>query len=195
MLSTDDADVAAFARSRRSHAMTSGTWDRHRGHAAEYDVVGLGFNYRLDEPRAALLLARLPGLDADIAARRRLVRRYRERLSGLDGLTVPYIDDDVERSSCYVMPVLVDDARLRDPLRRLLLEEHQVQTSVLYPAIHEFSAYRDLARGGLTRSERVARSELTLPLFPHLSEAQQDRVLAGVEQGLAQLRASAAPAR
>jgi dTDP-4-amino-4,6-dideoxygalactose transaminase len=195
MLSTDDADVAAFARSRRSHAMTSGTWDRHRGHAAEYDVVGLGFNYRLDEPRAALLLARLPGLDADIAARRRLVRRYRERLSGLDGLTVPYMDDDVERSSCYVMPVLVDDARLRDPLRRLLLEEHQVQTSVLYPAIHEFSAYRDLAGGGLTRSERVARSELTLPLFPHLSEAQQDRVLAGVEKGLAQLRASAAPAR
>ena len=195
MLSTDDADVAAFARSRRSHAMTSGTWDRHRGHAAEYDVVGLGFNYRLDEPRAALLLARLPGLEADIAERRRLVRRYREGLSGLEGLTVPYMDDDVERSSCYVMPVLVDDARLRDPLRRLLLEEHRVQTSVLYPAIHEFSAYRDLAGGGLARSERVARCELTLPLFPHLSEAQQDRVLAGVEQGLAQLRASAAPAR
>ena len=56
LLATDDADVAALARSRRSHAMTSGTWDRHRGHAAGYDVVGLGFNYRLDEPRAALLL-------------------------------------------------------------------------------------------------------------------------------------------
>jgi dTDP-4-amino-4,6-dideoxygalactose transaminase len=195
MLSTDDAEVAAFARSRRSHAMTSGTWDRHRGHSAAYDVVGLGFNYRLDEPRAALLLARLPGLEADIAERRRLVRRYREQLSGLDGVTVPYTVDDVERSSCYVMPVLVDDPELRDPLRGLLLEQHRVQTSVLYPAIHEFSAYRELASRGLARSERAARCELTLPLFPHLTEAQQDRVLAGLEQSLAHLRASAASAR
>jgi dTDP-4-amino-4,6-dideoxygalactose transaminase len=195
MLSTDDAEVAAFARSRRSHAMTSGSWDRHRGHAAAYDVVGLGFNYRLDEPRAALLLARLPGLEADIAERRRLVRRYRDQLGGLDGVTVPYTDDDVERSSCYVMPVLVDEPELRDPLRGLLLDEHRVQTSVLYPAIHEFSAYRELASRGLARSERVARCELTLPLFPHLTEAEQDRVLAGLEQSLAHLRASAASAR
>jgi dTDP-4-amino-4,6-dideoxygalactose transaminase len=195
MLSTDDAEVAAFARSRRSHAMTSGSWDRHRGHAAAYDVVGLGFNYRLDEPRAALLLARLPGLEADIADRRRLVRRYRDQLSGLDGVTVPYTDDDVERSSCYVMPVLVDEPELRDPLRGLLLEEHRVQTSVLYPAVHEFSAYRELASRGLARSERAARCELTLPLFPHLTEAQQDRVVAGLEQSLAHLRASAASAR
>jgi dTDP-4-amino-4,6-dideoxygalactose transaminase len=195
MLSTDDAEVAAFARSRRSHAMTSGSWDRHRGHAAAYDVVGLGFNYRLDEPRAALLLARLPGLEADIAERRRLVRRYRDQLAGLDGVSVPYTDDDVERSSCYVMPVLVDEPELRDPLRGVLLEEHRIQTSVLYPAIHEFSAYSELASRGLARSERAARSELTLPLFPHLTEAQQDRVLAGLEQGLAQLRPSAASAR
>ena len=195
MLSTDDDDVAAFARSRRSHAMTSGSWDRHRGHAAAYDVVGLGYNYRLDEPRAALLLARLPGLEADIAERRRLVRRYRERLADLAGVTVPYSDDDVGRSACYVMPVLVGDPELRDPVRQLLLEEHRVQTSVLYPAIHEFSAYEELAGRGLARSELVARSELTLPLFPHLTEADQDRVLAGLEQSLAQLRTSAAPAR
>ena len=51
--------------------MTSGTWDRHRGHSAGYDVVGLGFNYRMDEPRAALLSARLEGLEDDIARRRR----------------------------------------------------------------------------------------------------------------------------
>ena len=195
MLTTDDAEVAAFARSRRSHAMTSGSWDRHRGHATAYDVVGLGYNYRLDEPRAALLLARLPGLEADIAERRRLVRRYREKLTGIGGLTVPYTDDDVERSSCYVMPVLVDEPELRDPLRGLLLEEHRIQTSILYPAVHEFSAYQELASGGLARSERVARCELTLPLYPHLSEADQDRVLTGVEQSLAQLRASAASAR
>ncbi len=73
LLATDDDRVAELARSLRSHAMTSGTWDRHRGHAAGYDVVGLGYNYRLDEPRAALLDARLSGLEDDIARRRLLV--------------------------------------------------------------------------------------------------------------------------
>ena len=89
LLATDDDDVAAFARSLRSHAMTSGTWDRHRGHAAEYDVVGLGFNYRLDEPRAALLLARLARSGGRHRAAPRLVRRYREGSRGLDGADGP----------------------------------------------------------------------------------------------------------
>src|SRR5919198_1566832 len=93
LLATDDDEVAATARSLRSHAMTSGTWDRHRGHSAGYDVVGVGYNYRLDEPRAALLGARLPGLADDIARRRRLVHRYRELLGDLPGVTVPYRDD------------------------------------------------------------------------------------------------------
>src|SRR4051794_7014880 len=84
LLATRDDAVAAYARRTRSHAMTTGTWDRHRGHAAGYDVVGVGFNYRLDEPRAALLHARLAGLEADIARRRELVHRYRALLRGCD---------------------------------------------------------------------------------------------------------------
>ena len=77
LLCTDDDEVAAFVRSRRSHAMTSGTWDRHSGRTDTYDVVGLGFNYRLDEPRAALLLSRLGRLEQEIARRRELTLRYR----------------------------------------------------------------------------------------------------------------------
>jgi dTDP-4-amino-4,6-dideoxygalactose transaminase len=184
LLATDDEGFADIVRSRRSHAMTSGTWDRHRGHSAGYDVVDLGFNYRMDEPRAALLSARLPGLAEDIGARRRLVRRYREQLTGLGGVTVPYEDAEVDRSSCYVMPVVVDDAALRDPLRAWMLEERQVQTSILYPAVHEFTAYEGTA-GELPQSERIARSELTLPLFPHLTEEDQDRVVAALRDGLA----------
>jgi dTDP-4-amino-4,6-dideoxygalactose transaminase len=186
-LATDDDSVAALARSRRSHAMTSGTWDRHRGHSAGYDVAGLGYNYRMDEPRAALLSARLKGLEADIENRRRLVRRYRERLRGLAGLTIPYTDDDVGRSSCYVMPVLVEDPALRDPLREWL-SERLIQTSVLYPAIHEFTEYAGVQEGRLPRSEMVARSEVTLPLFPHLTDSDQDRVIDALSEGLATIR-------
>src|SRR3954467_2392729 len=126
LLSTNADDVADLVRSLRSHAMTSSTWDRHRGHAAGYDVVGLGYNYRMDEPRAALLSARLPGLGDDIARRRRLVHRYRELLRELSGVGVPYEDGDVDRSSCYVMPVTIDRGELREPLRRFMLDERRV---------------------------------------------------------------------
>ena len=183
LLATDDEGVAAMARSRRSHAMTSGTWDRHRGHSAGYDVLDLGFNYRMDEPRAALLLSRLGGLEDDIARRRALVRRYRSELAGVEGIKVPYADEEVERSSCYVMPVMVDDPELRDPLRAHMLERHNVQTSVLYPAIHEFTAFGG-APGSLPRSELAARTELTLPLYPHLTAQDQDRALEALSDGL-----------
>lgn len=190
LLATEDGAVADLARARRSHAMTSGTWDRHRGHPAGYDVVDLGFNYRMDEPRAALLSARLAGLEEDIRNRRILVRRYRERLADLDGLTIPYREDEVDRSSCYVMPVMVDDPALRDPLR-VHLHERSVQTSVLYPAIHELTAYAGAGSVGLARSELAARTQVTLPLFPHMTEEQQDRVISAVQDGLA--RAAGVP--
>jgi dTDP-4-amino-4,6-dideoxygalactose transaminase len=183
LLATNDDEVASAARSLRSHAMTSGTWDRHRGHSAGYDVVGVGYNYRLDEPRAALLLERLRGLEADIEARRGLVRRYRQLLAGMPGVTVPYRVDQVERSSCYVMPVVLDDRVPRNELRTWMLSERAVQTSVLYPAIHEFTAYAGSA-AVLPRSERLARTELTLPLYPHLAEDLQDRVVSALAAAL-----------
>jgi dTDP-4-amino-4,6-dideoxygalactose transaminase len=172
LLATNDDAVAELARTRRAHALTASTWDRHRGHSSGYDVVALGFNYRIDEPRAALLEARLEGLAEDIAQRRRLVHRYRELLDDVAGLTVPYRDSEVDRSSCYVMPLMLDNPDFRDPLRESMLAGHNVQTSVLYPAVHELSAYADAATDGLERSELVGRAELTLPLFPHLTEPQ-----------------------
>jgi dTDP-4-amino-4,6-dideoxygalactose transaminase len=119
------------------------------------------------------------------------VHRYRELLRDVSGVSVPYRDDEVDSSSCYVMPVIVERAELRDPLRRHMLEEHRVQTSILYPAIHEFTAY---GGGSLPGSELVARSELTLPLYPHLSEDDQDRVVAALRDGLRALEAAPAAA-
>jgi dTDP-4-amino-4,6-dideoxygalactose transaminase len=186
LLATDDDEVAALARRLRSHAMTSGTWDRHTGRTDTYDVVGLGFNYRIDEPRAALLLSRLRRLEQDIARRRALVMRYRERLGGLDGLTVPYRDDQVPHSSCYVMPLILEDPEAQTELRRFLLNERGIQTSIFYPAVHEFTAYRErYGEISLPRTELAARTEVTIPLYPHMTEAEQDHVIASIEEGLA----------
>jgi len=144
-----------------------------------------------------LLPARLAGLEADIEHRRRLVRRYREQLRDTPGLTLPYRDEEVELSSCYVMPAMVEDEALRDPLRAHMLERHAVQTSVLYPAIHEFTAYVASGHQSLPRSERAARTQVTLPLHP-LEPAEQDRVVKGVRETSSRLfrraRSAAGPA-
>ena len=166
--------------------MSSGTWDRHTGRTTTYDVDGLGFNYRLDEPRAALALSRLPRLEADIGRRRELVREYRRRLGSHPELIVPFRDEQVEDSSCYVMPVMLRDQSRGDTVRRRLREAHGVQTSVFYPSVHEFTAYRKRsAEVTLPNTERAARSEITLPLYPHMSEIEQGRVIGGLEEALA----------
>ncbi len=185
LISTDDDRVAELARRLRSQGMTSGTWERHSKQTTTYDVQGLGFNYRLDEPRSALALSRLARLEQDIETRRGLVREYRRRLAEIDGVIVPYRDEDVAQSSCYVMPILVREAERRDEVRELLRTRHGVQTSVFYPAIHEFTAYRERVPGvHLPRTELVARSEITLPLYPHMTAAEQDRVLEGLAEAV-----------
>jgi dTDP-4-amino-4,6-dideoxygalactose transaminase len=185
LLCTDSDDVAAFARAHRSHAMTSGTWDRHRGLTDTYDVVGLGFNYRLDEPRAALLLSRLERLEDDIARRRELALRYRGLLAAVAGILVPFEDADVASSSCYVMPIMLE----RDGLQAEVsarLRETGIQTSIFYPSIHRFSAYRErFPDVSLPITELASRTELTLPFYPHMTEADQDRVVRALGEALA----------
>jgi dTDP-4-amino-4,6-dideoxygalactose transaminase len=185
LLATDDPEVAAFARSRRSHAMTRSSWDRHQGGAEDYDVPALGFNYRIDEPRAALLLSRLRRLADDVARRRELTLRYRELLNEVPGLIVPFSDESVATSCCYVMPVMLEDPSRQGELRIALREKHGVQTSLFYPAVHEFTAYRERFDAvALPRTELAARSEVTLPLFTHMTAADQDRVVRALAEEL-----------
>jgi dTDP-4-amino-4,6-dideoxygalactose transaminase len=185
LLCTDDDDVAALARSRRSHAMTSGTWDRHNKRTDTYDVVGLGYNYRLDEPRAALLLSRLARLEQDIARRRELTRRYRSLLAHVPGLIVPFEDSELEGSSCYVMPVMLEqDGRQAEVAARMC--ERGIQTSIFYPSIHRFTAYRERFPDlSLPITELASRTELTLPLYPHMTNDDLDRVVSALAEVVA----------
>ncbi|MFZ2050171.1 MAG: DegT/DnrJ/EryC1/StrS aminotransferase family protein [Solirubrobacteraceae bacterium] len=176
LVCTDDDEVAAFVRSRRSQAMTSGTWDRHSGRTDTYDVVALGYNYRLDEPRSALLLSRLQRLESEIERRRELTYRYRELLSQVPGIIVPFEDSQVPESCCYVIPIMLEqDGRQSEVSAGL--RDRGIQTSIFYPSIHKFTAYRERFPDiSLPVTELASRTELTLPFYPHMSNADQDRV-------------------
>jgi dTDP-4-amino-4,6-dideoxygalactose transaminase len=185
MVTTDDAALAARVRSLRSHAMTSVTWDRHRGHEDSYDVTGIGFNFRIDEPRAALGLSRLRRLDEDIATRRSAVRAYRSSLAELDGLDLLFDDDAVERSSHFGFPVLLPDRAARDAFREAL-RLRGIQTT-WYPALHLFSGYRSRSPGlSLPRVEEVADRHCLLPLASAFTEAEVEIVVEVVTEALAE---------
>jgi dTDP-4-amino-4,6-dideoxygalactose transaminase len=185
LLATDDDEVAALARSLRNQGMTSTSWSKFTRASDTYDVVGLGFNYRFDDARAALLLSRLRRLETDVSRRRALTHAYREKLARVPAVTVPYADADVDRSTCYVMPILVDPSR-RDAVRRQLRDRHRIQTSIFYPATHELTAYRGRHDGTqLPATEHIARAEITIPLYPELEDDAQELVVAALAEALA----------
>jgi dTDP-4-amino-4,6-dideoxygalactose transaminase len=179
MVATADERFAVRVRLLRSHAMTSSTWDRHRGHDPAYDVVDIGYNYRLDEPRAALGLSRLARLEQDISRRREIVRAYRERLSDMSELELPFDDRAVERSSHFAFPVLLRDRWTRDRFRDELKADG-IQTT-WYPALHTFTEYRRIApASGLPRAAETADRHCALPLSSTMDESKIDIVVEAV---------------
>jgi dTDP-4-amino-4,6-dideoxygalactose transaminase len=177
-----DPEMAERMRRARSHGMTSLTWDRHRGHGFDYDVTCLGYNYRLDEMRAALGSVQLAKLPAANARRRELTRRYRQELQDLPGITMPF-GPDLSTSACHLFPVVLPPGADR-PAFMTALAAAGIQTSVHYPPIPRFSAYQRLwppgFDHGLPQTETVAPRLVTLPLFPTMTEAQLDKVVAAV---------------
>jgi dTDP-4-amino-4,6-dideoxygalactose transaminase len=171
MVLTADEELAARVRLLRSHAMTSGTWDRHRGHEDSYDVVDIGFNFRLDEPRAALGISRLPRVTRAIAHRRAVVRTYREQLAGIDGVTLMWDEAAVEDGSHFAFPILFRSREARVHAREVTAA-HGVQTT-RYPVLHELTEYAAYAAyGSLPNAEAAAERHLALPLSSHTTPEQ-----------------------
>ncbi len=184
MLVTNDDRVADRVRKLRSHGMTSLTWDRHQGHAYTYDVVELGYNYRIDEIRSALGLVQLSKLDHNNRLRGEISRRYRQAFIN-SGLEMPF--SEVRGESAYhLQPVLLppgmDQKYFMD-----LMRAAGIQTSIHYPPVHLFSFYRARYPGiSLPLTETVARREVTLPLYPTMSESEVDLVVKAVVHALGQ---------
>lgn len=184
VLVTSEDKYAAEARLLRSHGMTAVSYNRARGHATGYDVVGLGYNYRMDDVRGALALAQLARLDDDCRQRQALREYYLQNLSPLsERLIVPYAGFP-HRSSNYIFPVVLRNGEdgERDRIREEL-GKAGIQTSVHYPAVHTMSLYTDSAPT-LPKTEYVARNEVTLPLYYRLTESDIERIAETLRKSL-----------
>ncbi|UCE43347.1 MAG: DegT/DnrJ/EryC1/StrS aminotransferase family protein [Candidatus Aminicenantes bacterium] len=182
VLSPDEKTLSAIRR-LRGHGMTSDTIVRHLGHAYSYDVTMLGFNYRLDELRAAVGLVQLQHLPMWNRKRNKLAQAYRQKLAArVPSIIVPF--DEGHKTSAHLMPLLLPENCRRkgvmDTLRR-----SGIQSSIHYPPVHLFSHYRKLFPDiALPKSEEFCRRELSLPLHPALEEIDVDRVTNCLQKAL-----------
>ena len=182
-MTTDDDAIAAQLRRLRSHGMTTLTWDRHRGHAWSYDVTDLGYNYRPSEMLSALGLVQLAKLDANNQRRRELTAAYHELLAELSPQMGVQFAGHPGNSACHIMPALLpagaDRSAFMDGMKA-----RGIQTSIHYPPVPEFTAYRATSGGleGLPVTRAVASREVTLPLYARMTQDDVREVVRSISE-------------
>ncbi len=176
MLVTGDPALARRARLLRSHGLSAGTWERHRGVGADYDVLEPGFNLRLDEPRSALGTLLLKRLAGDNARRAEWAAAYARALGDNDRLRPAITPGPEVTCAWHIFPALLH-SRIDRAEFRARLGDAGVQTSIHYPPLHRTAAFSGYARRALPVTDEYARGTVTLPLFAHMSDSQHARVL------------------
>lgn len=169
MLITNNLEFAKKAKLLRSHGMTTMSYQRASGHATTYDIVDLGFNFRMDDIRASLGVVQMNKLKSDLEQRIHIRSKYIDTLSKINGLIIPY-KDNKEFVSNYIMPIVLKNSTVekRNYVRERL-HEAGIQTSVHYPAVHQFSIYNQ-PKQNLPNTEYVTNNEITLPMFASLND-------------------------
>jgi dTDP-4-amino-4,6-dideoxygalactose transaminase len=175
MLLTDDDEVARRARSMRWHGISASTWDRHNADAPEYTVEELGFNYRIDDPRAALVNAKLRHLDDDNRRRAEIASAYRAAFEPAEGFVPVQPPPDGERASHCVFAIVLDEGIDRRAFRERL-SRCGVETSIHFPPLHRNPGYERPATS-LKLTEAFAARAVSLPIFPHMEDWQRELVI------------------
>jgi dTDP-4-amino-4,6-dideoxygalactose transaminase len=171
MITTNSDELAEKLKLLRSHGMTSLTWDRERGHSFSYDVVGLGYNYRIDEIRASIGQIQLNKIDDNNAKRAIATNIYKELLDDCNQISYPFSNAQ-NISSYHLFPILLCKNVERKKFMQFM-KSKGIQTSIHYPPIHTFTDFKSNYQNcKLPYTEDVAKRLVTLPLFPNIHNNQ-----------------------
>jgi len=183
MVTTDDVDLAARLRAFRTHGITSDFRDRDRAGSWMYDMVALGFNYRLTDLQSALGLSQLAKLDDWLARRRAIAARYTAAFAVLAGIETPTTLADRE-SAWHIYVVRLRLERLRADRGQVFraLRAENIGVNVHYVPVpwHSYYASLGYARGGWPIAEQAYERMITLPIFPAMTDGDVDDVIAAV---------------
>ena len=183
MVVTRHAELFDKLKLLRSHGMSVPSFDRYKGRAVSYDVITPGLNYRMNEINSALGLVQLQKLQEANEKRKKLAEHYYKRLDNVQSVSIPYRHFSRGKPNYHIMPVLLSDSIDRAAVIEFM-KQNGVQTSIHYPAIQKFSAYKENVNA-TPKAEYVCAHELTLPLYPNMTINEVDIVcnvlISGIE--------------
>ena len=179
MVTTNSKEIAEKVRQLRSHGMTKSLKSRY---SSEYpwvfDIVEPGYNYRLDEIRAALGITQLKRIKKINGLRKKGSIYYHKNLQNIPGISLPDMVTDRSHSyHLYTIRVTKHFKLSRNQLYKKL-KNNGIRTTVYWMPIHEYAAYRKFAKkSNVVNTAKIYDEILALPLFPNISKKHQDAVI------------------
>jgi UDP-4-amino-4,6-dideoxy-N-acetyl-beta-L-altrosamine transaminase len=188
MALTNDAALAKRMGLLRSHGVTRdpGLMTQEPDGPWYYQQVDLGFNYRMTELQAALGVSQLARLDAYVARRHALARRYGALLEGLPVVTPWQHPDSYSGLHLYVIRLQLD--KIRNGHREVFesLRKQGIGVNLHYIPVHTQPYYQraGFQNGDFPAAEEYYAEAVSLPMYPIMSEAQQDEVVEALRKAL-----------
>jgi perosamine synthetase len=189
MVTTDRADFAESLRRFRNHGISSDARQRQSAGQWHYEMVLLGYNYRLTDIGCALGISQLKKLEPNLERRREIAERYTKAFRRLDGVIVSFVRPDVN-PAWHLYPIRVQREKLtcdRSEVFRALRAEN-IGVNVHYIPVHLHPYYRDrfgYKGGEYPIAENAYEQLISLPMFHGMSDQDIDDVIAAVRKVVA----------
>ncbi len=189
MITTDNSELAARMRRFRNHGIDTDHRQRAGNGTWHYEMLDLGYNYRLSDISCALGTSQLRRLPETLARRRELASAYDRAFSGWSSLDIPETSPSV-RHAYHLYPVRYRADRTGGDRGNFfrLLREQRIGANVHYLPVHlhpYYSKRYGYRRGDYPVAEAAYDELISLPLFPAMTDGDQNRVIEGVRQAIA----------
>ena len=180
---TNSKKIAEKVRQLRSHGMSKSLKSRYSGgYPWIFDISEPGYNYRLDEIRAALGISQLKRIKKINELRKNAVFYYHSKLQNISGIILPdMVSDKTHSYHLYTIRVKKPFKLSRNQLFKKL-KEKGIRTTVYWMPIHKYSAYRKFTKtSNVKNTTKIYNQILALPLFPKISKKHQDSVINAIK--------------
>lgn len=184
MVTTDRAEFAKSLRRFRNHGISTEARQRHASGQWHYEMVDLGYNYRLPDVACALGLSQLAKLDANLARRRQIAAQYTDAFRETRGVVVPSVRADVN-PAWHLYPIRLDLGKLTADRGQIFkaLRAENIGVNVHYIPVHLHPYYRDhlgCKPGDYPVAEAANERLISLPMFHGMTGGDVDDVIAAV---------------
>jgi len=189
MITTDDSEFAQRMRVFRNHGITTDHRQREQQGSWFYEMVDLGYNYRLTDLQCALGISQLRELPGWVARRQEIARRYDTAFAEVPGVDPLSVRDDVSHAY-HLYVIRLDLTQLRATRAEVFaaLRAEGIGVNVHYIPVHYHPYYRErfgYRRGDFPRAEAAYERLISLPMFPRMSDEDVEDVIKAVRKVVA----------